>query len=227
MLNKIHFLICIIFTSRKSTRAQFIASLCLAFALTLFSQPVYARGEANTPPLDVFIEQVTNGQADILRGVYVSGVLASPVVLQPAATPAFVSSAENTLTQFELASRYGSVGLLAHNSLAGKNFSLLEQGQVLYLIYGDGAVMSFVITDLLRFQALDPENVHSHFVDLATDDVLTAPELFLKIYDQPGKVILQTCITAYGNNSWGRLFISAEPYMDHSYGSAFGFTAFH
>ena len=211
--------------ARKLTWSQFVSSLFLALALTLFSQPVHARGETNIPPLDVFIEQVTNGQADVLRGVYVPGMLASPIVPQPATASAFVSSAENTLTQFGLASRYGSVGLLAHNSLAGKNFSLLEPGQMFYLIYGDGTVTTFVVTDLLRFQALEPENVHSDFIDLDTGDTLTAADLFIKIYDQPGKVILQTCITAHGSSSWGRLFISAEPYTSYESGYFFGLTS--
>jgi len=215
----------------KSTRNPLVISLCLALVLALFPQTVQARGGMDIPPLDIptldtFIGQVATGEADVLRGVYVPGVLASPVVPQPDTAPAFVSSIENTLTQFGLASRYGSIGLLAHNYLAGKNFSLLGPGQVFYLIYGDGTVTPFIVTSLIRTQALNPESVKSNFIDLDTGDPYTAAELFTRVYDQPGKVILQTCITSHGNSSWGRLFISAEPYTGYDRGAFDGLALF-
>jgi len=203
-----------------SSRIQLTFSLCLALVLALFPQTAYAHRSADLPPTDipalaVFVEQVSNSQADVLRGVYIPGVLASMVVQQPEKVSAFVSSTENTLTQFGLADRYGSIGLLAHNYLAGKNFSQLEQGQVLYLIYGDGSITTFIVTSLIRVQALEPENVKSHFVELDTGTTFTAAELFTRVYAQPGKVILQTCITLHDNASWGRLFVSAEPYTEY------------
>ena len=196
---------------RISTRHRLIPSLFLAFMLVLFPRQVEARGAVDLPSLETFIEQVQNGEADMLRGVYVPDVLASPVIQQPETSPAYVSSNDNTLTQFGLASHYGSTGLLAHNYLAGADFFLVEQGQVLYLVYGDGRVETFTVTGLKRFRALEPENTRGHFIDLETGAYLSAAKLFFKIYNQPGKVILQTCIQANGEPSWGRYFLIAEP----------------
>ena len=198
--------------TRNFTRPQLIPSLILALMLTLFPAPVYAYSAIDLPPLNAFIEQVSNGEADVLRGIYMPDVFANVVSPQPAGKSAFISSNEDTLTQFGLASRYGSTGLLAHNQLAGKNFFFLGEGRMFYLIYGDGRVETFVITQLQRFQALDPESVYSRFIDPHTGNLLTAAGLFRMVYDQPGKVILQTCIEAHGNPSWGRLFVIAEPY---------------
>lgn len=198
----------------KLTRTRLLLSLLLALMLAIFPGEVRARTATDTdvPSLAEFIEQVSNGDANVLRGIYVPGVFASAVTQQPENAPAFVSTDEDTLTQFELASRYGSVGLLAHNYLAGKNFFLLGEGHVFYLIYGDGNLEAFIVTSLVRAQALEPRSISSDFIDLDTGDLLTAPKLFYRVYDQPGKVILQTCINAHGNSSWGRLFVVAEPY---------------
>ena len=196
--------------AHTSTRYRWLPGLCLALLLALFPRPAHA--ETNIPPLEAFIEQVHNGDAEALRGLYVPGVFASAVTQQPEDDPAFVSPLENTLTQFGLAARHESVGLLAHNSLAGKDFFLLGEGQMFYLIYGDGRLAAFRVTRLMRAQALNPNNSRSNFIDLDTGGLLTAARLFDSIYGQPGKVILQTCIEAQGNASWGRLFVIAEPY---------------
>jgi hypothetical protein len=199
-----------------------IPGLLLAFLLAFLPRQVDARGAMDVPPLEVFIEQVTNGESGVLRGVYVPGVLAGWVAPQPDDEPGFVSAAENTLTQFGLASRHGSTGLLAHNYLAGKSFFLMEKGQGFYLIYGDGRVETFIVTDLMHFKALDPGSVRSNFIDLDQGGILSASRLFTRIYDNPGQVILQTCIDANGNASWGRLFIIAEPFDASDPESTFG-----
>ena len=197
-----------------SPRHRFLASLLLVFLLAVC--PTAARAQANVPPLAEFIEQVRNGDATSPRGIYIPGVLADVVTQQPEHDPAFVSTAENTLTQFGPAASHGSIGLLAHNSLAGKDFFRLGEGQLLYLIYGDGSLAAFRVTHLLRAQALSPEHIWSNFIDLDTGGLLTAAHLFDNVYDQPGRLILQTCIEAHGNPSWGRLFVIAEPYTNDS-----------
>jgi hypothetical protein len=80
------------------------------------------------------------------------------------------------------------------------------------LVYGDGRVAAFLIKEILRYQALEPESSYSRFVDLENNNILTTTELFTRVYNRPGKVILQTCISRENNLSWGRLFIIAEPY---------------
>lgn len=191
---------------------QFVYSILLIFMLGLFpTRAVQALDETEIPPLDVFMEEVINGEADVLRGMYVPGILANPILPQPNDNASYVTSQKNVVTQFGLAERYDTIGLLAHNYLAGGNFSLLDEGQVLFLIYGDGRMETFAVSQFMRVQALQPKSPLSNFIDLETDDFFTASELFQKIYNNPGHVVLQTCIYADGNNAWGRLFIIAEP----------------
>jgi len=71
---------------------------------------------------------------------------------------------------------------------------------------------AFVVTEILRYQALDPNNTSSKFVDLETNRLLSARDLFAKVYKRRGQVIFQTCIAAGQEPSWGRLFIVSEPY---------------
>ncbi len=93
-----------------------------------------------------------------------------------------------------MATKVGSTGLLAHNYLAGSNFTKLKEGQKFFLIYGDGQISSFRVSEILQFQALQPHSTESAFVDLQTENTLTTAELFMKIYGRPGKVVFQTCI---------------------------------
>jgi hypothetical protein len=164
------------------------------------------------PLLDVFVSRVTNGRADELRGVFVPEIFAARVIQQPVGNHEFVSPRQNIITQFELASKFGSTGLLAHNFLGGERFFLLAKGQKFYLVYGDGQIAAFIVTEILRYQALEPNNTSSKFLDLESDDLLTTPELFSKVYSKSGNVIFQTCIAEGDNLSWGRLFVIAEPY---------------
>lgn len=161
--------------------------------------------------LDVFVEDVKNGQAGELRGIYIPGILAAPVVQQPSGRADFVSPWQDIATQFSLASKVGSTGLLAHNYLAGQSFALLENGQEFFLVYGDGQVAAFAVSEILRYQALEPASTSSVFVDLKDGSTLTHRELFTKVYDRPGQVILQTCITMGDDTSGGRLFVIAKP----------------
>jgi hypothetical protein len=191
-----------------------LQSLLLLFAITLLAFPSPARAweGSHVPPLDEFIEQVTNGEAEVLRGIYAPSVMAFPIIPQPDNNPAYVSSQKDTLTQFRLASQNDTTGLLAHNYLAGKSFSVLEEGQLIFLIYGDGRTETYIVTQSMRFQALTPESVTSNFIDLDNGEHYSASRLFSAMYNRPGDVVLQTCIYANGENSWGRLFIVAEPY---------------
>jgi len=201
----------------KSIRSIFTVSFLFILVSTLIpTASVHALTSqfrsVSLPLLDEFVSQVKNGQADELRGVYIPETLAALVVRQPAGKEEYVSPRQNIMTQFGLASKLGSTGLLAHNNLAGKHLSLLQEGQKFYLVYGDGRVAVFVVTEILQYQALNPAATSSNFVDLETGGVLKASELFSKVYDKPGYVIFQTCISAYEIINWGRLFVIAEPY---------------
>ena len=152
-----------------------------------------------------------NGNGDILSGVYVSDVLELPVIQQPADSPYYVSNRNGEATQFSMASEYGNIGLLAHNTLSGKYFSKLAVGQQVRLMYGDGRVEYFVVEQVLHFQALQPESVSSSFKNLDKSEVLSSGEMFNRVYVGEHRLIFQTCIQAQGNVSWGRLFVIAVP----------------
>jgi hypothetical protein len=203
----------------QMTRTALNLALLLFVLATLFFNPVSTLAEGNEvalPNFTDFSQMVQNDEADVLRGVYVSSVLALPVVQQPDSNPGYVSSRNGLVTQFSMAAQYGNIGLLAHNNLSGRSFSHLAVGQEVRLIYGNGSVEYFVITEILQYQALQPTSMRSEFRDLATDETITANQLFEHIYTGKRHVTFQTCIEANGNLSWGRLFIVAEPKVQNS-----------
>lgn len=147
----------------------------------------------------------------LLRRVYVKDVLDLPVVQQPASNPYYVSDRKGEATQFAMVSQYGNLGLLAHNTLAGKHFSQLAVGHEVRLTYENGRSEYFIVTEILRFQALQPESVSSSFRDLEGSETLSAIEMFNRIYVGDSRLVFQTCIEAKGDPSWGRLFVIAVP----------------
>ncbi len=152
----------------------------------------------------------------MLRGVYVDEVFALPIIQQPAGSPAFVSTNDGEVTQFGMPSQYGNIGLLAHNNLSGKLFSALAIGQQVRLVYGDGKIETFVIAEVLRYQALQPASPYSSFRNMDnTEETLSAHEMFTKAYLGDHHVTFQTCIEAYGNSSWGRMFVIAVPQSEY------------
>ena len=162
--------------------------------------------------LDTFADVLANGELRPAAECMSRAILANAVVQQPAGDPGFVSSDRDLLTQFQQASQLGSTGVLAHNFLAGAQFSEIQPGQVIYLVYGDGRTSAFVVRDALRYQALQPMSPYSAFVDLADGRHFGTSELFVNIYGRRGALILQTCIEAEGVSTWGRLFVVAEPF---------------
>jgi hypothetical protein len=169
--------------------------------------------QVGMPRLADFIGSVRNDRANVLVGVYAPGVLALPIVPQPAENPAYVSSQYGQVTQFSLAWEFGSIGLLAHNTHSGAEFFQLKVGQEVILVYGDGRTSHFRVREMASFQALSPRSPYSNFIDLTSGATMNAADLFLKVYAQPGKLVFQTCIEANGITSWGRLFIIAEPFQ--------------
>src|SRR5690606_1529197 len=124
---------------------------------------------------------------------------------------AFVSEQPNVVTQFGLASQYGSQGFLAHNYLAGGAFGNIRTGQIITLVYGNGETKEFKVTGTQSYQALSPDSTQSNFVDLASGEQLSASTLFHKVYNSKNTLVLQTCIEQDGISTWGRLFITAVP----------------
>src|SRR5512137_1911565 len=120
-----------------------ITAVVLFTALCSLIIPLrFARAADGTslPAFPDFIASVINGQAGVVRGVYVPGVLAYPVYQQAENDPGFVSEKDGVVTQFHLAAKNNVIGLLAHNTLAGASFSNLMVGQEVRIVYGDSKV---------------------------------------------------------------------------------------
>ena len=198
----------------QTTRTARSISLLAVIFISIFHNPIHTQALGDTvtvPAFQDFSKSVQNGDAAVLRGVYVTDALALPIVQQPAGNPGFVSGTDNVITQFGMVSQYGNVGLLAHNPLSGKSFSQLTVGQEVRLIYGNGKIEVFVVTEVLRYQALQPTSPYSSFRNENKDETLTAEQMFKRVYRGDRHVTFQTCIDSSGNPSWGRLFVIAVP----------------
>jgi hypothetical protein len=195
-------------TSRVFKIFVFLAALLV---VVIPFAPVHAESGVNLPGFSEFESQVVDGQANIVRGVYVPGVLAYRVVQQPVSNPGYVSQAEGVVTQFGMAAAYQVTGLLAHNYLAGTAFSQLRIGDEVRVVYGDGSVKYYTITRIARYQALQPYSGYSNFKDLESDRVYTAQDVFSMYYQGGDHVTFQTCIDQDGISSWGRIFVVAIP----------------
>jgi len=159
-----------------------------------------------------FIGAVTTGQQDTITGIFAYDVFAMDVVQQPSNNPGYIAPFEETVTEFSMARDYGTIGMLAHNYLAGDMFFQLEDGQSVYLVFGNGSFQKFTIVDILSYQALQPNSPYSNFLNLEDpNEYLSAADLFYKVYGQEEALVLQTCIENQGIESWGRLFIIAVP----------------
>ncbi len=197
--------------TRISLHFNLLVVLLTGFFLN--TRPTHPIVQAESAPSDFarFSKSVQDGEAGVLRGVYVQNVLALPVVQQPANDPYYVSTRDGEVTQFSMVSQYGNIGLLAHDTLSGRFFSDLATGQEVRLVYGDGQVDYFTVEQILRFQALDPDSITSSFRNLDRNEVLSAGGMFNRAYVGGRRLVFQTCIDANGNASWGRLFVVAVP----------------
>jgi hypothetical protein len=167
--------------------------------------------------LGQFVQQIVNGNAVEIVGVYVTNAGSFPVVQQPAGNASFVSTEAGVLTQFALATNYGSIGMLAHNYLAGNQFFLMAEGNEVVLVYGDGSTAHFIIEDIHDYQALSPTSPYSDFIDLENNAQMNSTELFYATYGQSDSLILQTCIAQGSEASWGRRFIIARPAAQYAF----------
>lgn len=176
--------------------------------------PSVLNGKINSknslPSWDSFADSIANGQRDIVRGVYVPGVLALRIVQQPEEDPNYIDNAPDTTTQFQFAANFGTIGLLAHNDKAGIYFSDLKPRDEVMLIYGDTSYESYRIKEVKRFQALEPYDPYSNFIELDTGKKYSSTEVFRLVYIGDGQLTFQTCIEYDGVPTWGRLFIIAE-----------------
>ena len=161
--------------------------------------------------IDQFIESVYDGNGAVIRGVFQQGNMALAVIQQPSNNAAFVSAEDGVATQFSMAKNYGTIGLLAHNYAAGRHFFSVSFGDILHVVYGDGTVSNYLVTEILSYQALSPNSPYSQFKNLYTGEIISATQMFKRVYTGAHHLTLQTCIEQESIDSWGRLFIIAEP----------------
>jgi len=156
----------------------------------------------------VFTPQRTLGS---ISGIYLGRERYLRIISQPEGRPEYISTIAGVATHFQLAERYGNIGLLAHNYLGGKYFLELKAGDDVYLMDGHRRTLRYRVVRSYRYQALDPRNPRSRFIDLETRQVCTADEVFKRVYTGRHHLVLQTCIQKGYIKEWGRVFIIAEP----------------
>jgi len=165
------------------------------------------------PDLTSFVLSIYDPFSPDLEGVYIKDKFQMPITPQPANNPGFVTNSADTITNFSIAKKYGSIGLIAHNHLAGEAFFELEPGDEISLVYGNGQIEKFVVTEIRAFRALSPTSPYSSFIDLANPgaESISYQELFDDTYGIRDRLVLQTCISKGNLDSWGRLFVIASP----------------
>jgi hypothetical protein len=144
--------------------------------------------------------------------VDLAGAFIYDVIQQPRGNAGFVSTERDKLTQFSLASKFGSQGFLAHNYLAGATFKYLVVGSQITVTYADGYRMTYEVQQVRHLQATHPTSPTTSFLDLDNNNTqLTAKQVFMQTYGIRDRLVLQTCIARDKELSWGRLFIIATP----------------
>ncbi len=162
------------------------------------------------PSLNKFVAGVENGQTNTVRGVYIPGFFALPVVQQPSGDTGFVSAKPETVTQFQLAARYNVFGFLAHNYLSGKEFFRLIEGLQVVVVKGDGSIDRYRITAIDEYQKVTPGSNWSQYIDLETGERLTTYQVFGQYYQGDHHLTFQTCLARDGIETWGLRFVVAE-----------------
>ena len=158
-----------------------------------------------------FISTVADGETGVIRGVYSENKFALKIIQQPSGQEGFVSTIEGVVTQFTMPSKYGITGLLAHNYLSGRHFFGLGMGDIVQVIYGDGNIKEYQIADIQRYQALQPDSPYSQFLNINNGEKISATQLFKRVYTGNHHLTLQTCIQEGSEDTWGRLFLIANP----------------
>ena len=148
---------------------------------------------------------------DSINGVYFGKNRFLRVINQPSGRPEYVSNISNTATNFELAARYGNIGLIAHNYLGGRLFHDLHVGDPIYVMDGYGRKKNYQVSEMISYQAVSPRSTRSNFINLKTNQLCTASDVFKRVYTGKHRLVLQTCIKKGSNQEWGRMFVIARP----------------
>jgi hypothetical protein len=154
------------------------------------------------PSLEEFIERVSDGEAQKVVGIYIKEKLAFPVIQQPPGYKDFVSQ-WTVATQFRLGA-FGlkdDTGLLLDAKFVPNSLYDVSNGDLEALVYGDGRVETYKVTNIHRFLALSPEDPHSQFRELDGQDIsgklYSADMVFRQMYTDSNslndKLTIQVC----------------------------------
>ncbi len=179
-------------------------SIIEAEAVELVAPPIESK-------FDSFYANLPFTETNEVIAVYAENAFALDVFQQPENTPGYIEPRLGTATEFEYASRFDNIGILAHNYLSGYDFFKLSEGSVVTVVYGDGSTAKYQVNEIKQYQALSPDSLYSNFVDLHSGKQLTSSQLFAEVYTGDHHLTLQTCIEHDGEDSWGRHFIIATP----------------
>lgn len=127
------------------------------------------------------------------------------VVNQPIGIPDFVSVAPDTVTYFQTADEFDSIGLLAHNYLAGKLFGQLSLGDT--ITYNE---QLYQVVEINRYRVLS-RSTQGDLINLQTGQQQSVIDVFMANYGVANRLVLQTCIQRHNNKMWGKLFVIAIP----------------
>ena len=116
---------------------------------------------------------------------------------------------DGSLGQYAGAASKKNIGLLAHNYLAGAAFASFWIGAEIKVTLSDGSTKTFVINNVMRYQATDPNDFSKPFIDSNGKQISTRA-LFNRAYKRGG-LTFQTCIAGNGSSTWGLLFVLAVP----------------
>jgi hypothetical protein len=196
-------------TGRRNLIFFPLVFIFLALAVQLAYSPLVTH---RTHGESYHLEEITPpSQTYTAISASVPGVFSLPVIQQPEDKVVYIANRPGMLTQFQLASQNGIIGLMAHNYLSGKDFYKLGIGQEVNVVYNDHRIGHYQVTSIRRFQKLRPSRLYSDFVDLDTRQRLTTGQVFDQFYRGESHVIFQTCLEGEGRMDWGIIFIVASP----------------
>lgn len=154
------------------------------------------------PTLEEFVESLPVKAAHLPAGVYASKLFAFPVVQNGNAAP----YESNVVGDYAYANQ--SYWLLAHNYLAGVEFSKLSLEKHVHLVLCDKSLRNYVITDHTTYKDVDGR--WDNFLDVETGAVVNDAIIFERL-NQNGRLIFQTSLAEGGNLRAGLRFFIGLP----------------
>jgi hypothetical protein len=151
----------------------------------------------------LFASEAAKNNSTVVR-VTVPGVLDYQVVQSGNSVPSGYA-----VGQYGYAARKNNIGLLAHNYAAGGSFYALSSGMEVIVTYSNGQTATYVINNVMRYQATDPTNYGKPFIDSRGKEI-SAKQVFNQAYRRNG-LTFQTCLWGEGSATWGLLFVQAVP----------------